>query len=189
MIADDQSHASTLAHASSFKPMFPSSNDKGEPSPVGDEAFLTPPTPSSLRCHDTSTVGCDSSYKTIAHGETIDTELLTNGPALRLSTKHIHVTLTTDEILQLMLPSETLSPAGLRIHRYPCCVSVKVTYLLEQEDLGGNIPINAKDLRFDQPTTVNNGAAHSPNELYLSHKTDNIRIKYAIREIDHTGSS
>jgi len=62
-----------------------------------------------------------------------------------------------------------------------------VTYLSEQEDLGANIPINVRDLQLDQATIVSSGAPDSPNELYLSHKTDKIRIKYTIRGFDSTG--
>lgn len=189
-LVDDISHVSTSARASTSKPMFPKSNVKGKPSPVGDEAHVTPPTPptpSSLHKHNNPSVERDSSYKAIAYGETIDAELSTSGPAIRLSTKHIHVTLTTDEVLQLIARRDTTSPAGPHLPGHPCCVSVRVTYLSEQEDLGANIPINVRDLQLDQATIVSSGAPHSPNELYLSHKTDKIRIKYTIRGFDSTG--
>ncbi|MCJ1249856.1 hypothetical protein MMC30_007082 [Trapelia coarctata] len=185
----DKSRVFSSEGAEMSKPAFPLSNDKGRTSLMGTNPLLTPPTPSSLHRNDHCTVDQDTSYKAIARGDTVDRELSASGPALCLSTKHLHVTLTTDEILQLILPTEAPAPTGLYLPGPPCSVSVRVTYLSEQEDLCGNIPIHVKDVRSDQTTLVSNGAAHSPNELYLSHKTDKIRIRYAIRGLDSTGCS
>lgn len=146
---------------------------------VGSEALITPRTPSSLNRKD-SNMGQESSYKVIAPGETIIEELSTSGHALRLSTKHIHITLTTDEIMEMVSQNGARPPTGLRLPGYPCSVSAKVTYLSGQGDSSGNLPINVQDLRFDQPTTVHSGAALTSKELYLSCKTDIVRIKYAV---------
>jgi len=160
-------------------------SNRKESSLVGSEALPTPPTPPRLRRNNESTT-YNSFYKAIARGETIERELSPGAPALCLSTEHIHVTLTSEKILQLLVLKETHSPTDLHLPGHTYSVFVKVTYLSEQEDMGGNIPINIKDLRFDQASTVRSGAAHAPDELYLSHKTDIVRIKYAIRGLSST---
>lgn len=149
------------------------------------EALLDLPALSSCPKLSGSSVHQESPYEVITHGESIERELQANGHPLRLSTRHIHVTITTEEITQILLPMKEQYSSSPSDH--PSRISVKVTYLPEHKRLDSVSSINIQDLLAHKAITVSEGAVYSSNDLYLSRKTDTINIKYAIKKPDLSG--
>lgn len=123
-------------------------------------------------------------YESLIQGERIRRELVMTGSPLRLSTRHIHVDLSSEHLRDRQEKTNLVShylSEGLTECTKRCWVAVR---WLSREQLQRGIEetniVDLKDLEANMEKTLSHGAAISSTELYVAHKGDIVSIKFSI---------